>query len=95
MAFLYGEDDKSASKLSKEMCEKILKIDTPPRPKYTAARGIGGKIAGVELLSSKEVKAIVNYLKVVQEESRGDVPWQDRDSKRAKSDFVDIKRHLQ
>jgi hypothetical protein len=96
MAFLYGEDDKSASKVAKEMCEKILKIDTPPRPKYTAARGIGGRIAGVELLeSSKEVKAISNYLKKVQEESRGEVPWQDRDNKRVKVEFVDVKKLLQ
>jgi pimeloyl-ACP methyl ester carboxylesterase len=96
MAFLYSEDDKSATKFAKEMTDKILKIDTPPRPKYTAARNVSGRLNGVDILgSTKEVKAIANYLQKVQEDSRGDVPWQDRDSKRAKVEFVDVKRFMQ
>ena len=93
MAFLYGEDDKRAASIATELCEQILKIDTPPRPKYTGAKAIKGKGVGQELLqkSAETDEKILNYLTNVLD-ARGDQPWVNRDTKRAKFDFVQLKQ---
>src|SRR5205085_12202759 len=95
MAIVYGEDDKLAAAVAKDLCESVLKINTPPRPKFQAPLPVSSKSAGADLLkvSTTEDK-IFNFLDKAMEK-RGDVAWMERDLKRQKFDFVDLKRYLQ
>jgi hypothetical protein len=92
MAFLYGEEDKTATTVSNYLCNQVLRADVPPRLKNTATKGFKTKAAGVELLNrglGTEDK-IVNYLQNVLE-TRDEQEWRERDWKKAKVDFVNLK----
>jgi hypothetical protein len=90
MAFIYGEDDKAAAKHAQTICNTILRVDTPPRPKLTQATGIKSKAAGLDLLNPALNDEIVKGLfKVVQE--KGDRPWVFRDTRKTNLDFVPMK----
>jgi pimeloyl-ACP methyl ester carboxylesterase len=92
IAFLFGEDDKPAAQLANHLYSNVLKADNPPRLKHTAVKGFKTKLAGVELIQkiSGTDDKILNYLQNVLE-GRGENAWYDRDTKRAKFDFVPLK----
>ena len=92
MAFLFGEDDKAAAALANALYTQVLKADVPPRLKHTSVKGFKTKAAGIDLVQkiAGTDEKIVNYLQNVLEAR--DVPaWSDRETKKARENFVDLK----
>jgi dienelactone hydrolase len=92
MAFLYGEEDKSAAALATQLVSQVLKADVPPRLKHTAARGFKSKAAGADLIQKSLATddKIVAYLQNVLEVRDGPA-WYDRETKKTRVDFVPLK----
>src|SRR5438132_3910837 len=65
MFFLYGEEDRTASALATELCDRVLKIDVPPRPKFTGSKAFRTQAGGAGLLTQRSLSVdekILNYL---------------------------------
>jgi hypothetical protein len=93
MFFLYGEEDRTASAFATELCDRVLKIDVPPRPKSTGSKGLRTQAAGAGLLTQRSLSAdekIVSYLNNVLK-SRDDQAWMDRGTKRIQESFINLK----
>jgi alpha/beta hydrolase fold len=93
MFFLYGEEDRTASALATELCDRVLKIDVPPRPKFTGSKPFKTQAAGAGLLTQRSLSAdekILSYLTNVLK-SRDDQEWTDRGIKRIQENFVNLK----
>ncbi len=93
MFFFYGEEDRTASAFAAELCDRVLRIDVPPRPKSTGLKGFKTPAAGAGLLGQRSLAAddkILNYLSNVLE-SRDDQTWIDRGTKRSQENFVNLK----
>jgi pimeloyl-ACP methyl ester carboxylesterase len=93
MFFFYGEEDRTASALAAELCDRVLHIDVPPRPKSTGYKGLKTAAAGAGLLGQRSLGAddkILNYLNNVLE-SRDEQTWTDRGTKRMQENFVNLK----
>lgn len=92
MAFLYGDEDKSATKYATDLCENVLKASTPPRLKLTATLKVKTKAAGVEMLAKDEdMDQVLNYLaNVLKERDEQAHAWLDRNTKKAKFDFIHL-----
>jgi pimeloyl-ACP methyl ester carboxylesterase len=93
MFFFFGEEDRTASALATELCDRVLKIDVPPRPKFTGSKGLKTSAAGAGLLTQRALgvdEKVLNYLTNVLK-SRDDQDWMDRGSKRIQENFVNLK----
>jgi hypothetical protein len=93
MFFLYGEEDRTASAFATDLCDRVLKIDVPPRPKSTGSKPFKTQAAGAGLLTQRSLSAdekILSYLSNVLK-SRDDQEWMDRGTKRIQENFVNLK----
>ncbi|MFN4258746.1 MAG: hypothetical protein ACK4RK_05580 [Gemmataceae bacterium] len=92
MAFIYGTDDMTSARYAKAICEQILQVDTPPRLKLTAGKGVKTTAAGVNLLQKglDVDKLILNYVDNIRQE-REDLPWVDHQIRKEFFDFVSMK----
>jgi hypothetical protein len=93
MFFLYGDEDRTASALATELCDRVLKIDVPPRPRFTGSKSFKTQAAGAGLLAQRSLSAdekILSYLTNVLK-SRDDQDWTDRGIKRIQENFVNLK----
>jgi pimeloyl-ACP methyl ester carboxylesterase len=93
MFFLYGEEDRAASSFSAELCDRVLRIDVPPRPKSTGAKSFRTPAAGAGLLTQRSLGVddkILSYLSNLLK-SRDDQEWMDRGTKRIQENFVNLK----
>jgi dienelactone hydrolase len=93
MFFLYGEEDRVSAAFAQELCDKVLKIDVPPRPKSTGMKGLRSSVAGFGLLQQHSLGAedkIISYLANIIK-SRDDQDWMDRGAKRTQENFVNLK----
>ena len=93
MLFLYGEEDRASSGFTTHLCEKILKIDVPPRLKTTGAKPLATHAAGAGLLTQRSLGAddkIITYLNNIIP-MRDDRDWMDRGVKKAQESFVNLK----
>ena len=93
MFFFYGEEDRTASAIATELCDRVLHIDVPPRPKSTGYKGFKTASAGAGLLGQRSLAAddkILNYLSNVLE-SRDEQAWTDRGTKRLQENFVNLR----
>jgi pimeloyl-ACP methyl ester carboxylesterase len=93
MLFLYGEEDRAASAFAVHLCEKVLKVDVPPRLKTTGAKELKSQAAGAGLLTQRSLGAdekILSYLSNIIQ-SRDDQDWMDRGTKKMQENFVNLK----
>jgi pimeloyl-ACP methyl ester carboxylesterase len=93
MLFLYGEEDRAASAFAGHLCEKVLKVDVPPRLKTTGPKELKTHAAGAALLAQRSLGAdekILSYLNNIMQ-LRDDQEWMDRSAKRATENFVNLK----
>ena len=93
MLFLYGEDDRASAAFTTHLCDKVLKIDVPPRVKTTGAKPLGTHAAGAALLAQRALGAddkIITYLNNIIP-LRDDRDWMDRGAKKAQENFVNLK----
>ncbi len=93
MLFFYGEEDRGASAFSNQLCEKVLKVDVPPRLKTTGAKELKTHAAGAALLAQRSLGAdekILSYLNNIIQ-LRDDQEWMDRGTKKAQENFVNLK----
>ncbi len=93
MFFLYGDEDRSSAAFSVDLCEKVLKIDVPPRPKSTGSKALKTRAVGADLLPQRSLgvpEKIVSYLANIIKE-RDDQVWTERQAKKTPVDFVNLK----
>jgi pimeloyl-ACP methyl ester carboxylesterase len=93
MFFLYGDEDRSSSAFSIDLCEKVLKIDVPPRPKSTGSKALKTRAVGADLLPQRSLgvaEKIVSYLANIIKD-RDDYVWTERQAKKVPVDFVNLK----
>lgn len=92
MAFLFGEDDKNAAALANTLYTQVLKADVPPRLKHTSVKGFKTKAGGIDLVQkiAGTDEKIVNYLQNVLE-ARDTQAWSDRETRKARENFIDLK----
>jgi hypothetical protein len=93
MLFLFGEEDRASSAFTTHLCEKVLKVDVPPRLKTTGAKELRTHAAGAGLLAQRSLgvdEKILSYLtNIIQ--TRDDQDWMDRGSKKSQDYFVNLK----
>ncbi len=93
MLFMYGEEDRAAAAFSSHLCDKILKVDVPPRPKTTGPKELKTHAAGAGLLAQRSLSAdekILSYLSNIMQ-LRDDQDWMDRSAKKAPENYVNLK----
>jgi alpha-beta hydrolase superfamily lysophospholipase len=93
MLFLYGEDDRASSAFTAHLCEKVLKLDVPPRVKTTGAKELKTHASGASLLAQRSLGAdekILSYLNNIVQ-LRDDQDWMDRGTKKAQENFVNLR----
>jgi pimeloyl-ACP methyl ester carboxylesterase len=93
MLFLYGEDDRAASAFTNHLCDKVLKVDVPPRLKTTGPKEFKTNAAGAGLLAQRSLGAdekIVSYFSNILR-LRDEQDWTDRGTKKAQENFVNLK----
>jgi pimeloyl-ACP methyl ester carboxylesterase len=92
MLFLYGEEDRTSSAFTTELCERVLKIDVPPRAKSTGSKALRTRAAGADLLQQRSLGVtdkIISYLGNIMKD-RDDQVWMDRQIKKAPVNFVNL-----
>jgi pimeloyl-ACP methyl ester carboxylesterase len=93
MFFLYGEEDRTASSFTIELCDRALRIDVPPRPKSTGSKGFKTSVAGAGLFNQRSLGVedkILTYLSNLLK-ARDNQEWMDRGTKRIQEDFVNLR----
>jgi len=93
MLFLYGEEDRAASAFAVHLCDKVLKVDVPPRLKTTGSKELKTHASGAGLLAQRSLGAdekILSYLSNIVQ-LRDDQDWMDRGTKKTQENFVNLK----